>query len=297
MQKTAAATLIFGLFLFGSGHAEANAWRELRATHACDTYQPMTAAQLKQAESLFRQILTGKDFRNEQFANGWANLGYELVEIPAAGSTWTGLRDTESPCKGNGVYLFNARSTGSLVIQAPHAYHDLFTGDITAGLMREGIAMLAWNSAKRKTSAGYGKGKADLARRPDSLFVALTRAMIESYPNGRLIQIHGFDNKRRKTQAGTSAAVILSSGTRWPTRPVDFIASCLKPVIPGPVLVFPTEVTELGATRNFHGQTLRHNGHEGFVHIELSRPTREQLKSEPSLLAKFSQCLGSGMHQ
>lgn len=299
LMQAAGAALIVGLLLGDPGYAEApqNPWRELRATQACNIYQPMTASQLDQAEFLFKTMLNGKYSGTKQLANEWAKLGYELIEIAATGFSWIGLRDMESPCQGNGTYLFNANSPGQLVIQAPHAYQDLFTGDITAGLMREGIAMLAWNSTKRKTSTEHGAEEADLAKRSDSLFVALTRAMIKSYPNGRLIQIHGFDNRRRNTQAGASAAVIVSSGNRWPTRPVSFIAGCLNPVIAGPVLIFPSEITELGATRNIHGKTLRKNGHEGFVHIELSRPTRELLKSSPSLLAEFSECLGSGMSQ
>ncbi len=292
-SKTALG-IVLGLTLL-CPQAQAGAWRELRPEHACETYRPMSNVQLNRAESLFSRMLQGTQMPDDRFAGEWAELGYRLIEVSAADTGWTGLRETGSPCTGNGVYLFNRNTPGPLIIQAPHAYHDLYTGDITAGLMREGVAILAWNSAQRDVKDKHGT--ADLAKRPDSLFVALTRAMIRSYPDGRLIQIHGFDNKRRSTQAGGSAAVILSSGTRWTTRSVELIARCLRPMIEAPVLVYGADVSELGATRNFHGKALRRHGHEGFVHVELNRETRQRLKAEPVLLAGFSKCLGSGMQQ
>ncbi len=288
--------MLIGILLWACGTqpgAQASVWRELRATPTCDTYQPMTDVQLNQAEHLFEQVIRGTSPRQEQFASDWKILGYELIEISASGAGWVGLREAESPCRGNGVYLLNMNNPGPLVIQAPHAYHDLYTGTITAGMMRDGVAILAWNSAKRDAKSKRPGAHADLARQSDSLFVALTRAMIKSAPDGRLVQIHGFNNQRRRTEAGATAAVILSSGTRWGTRSVDFISRCLQSIIAGPILIYPTEVTELGATTNFHGQALRRHGHEGFVHIEINRPTRERLKSDSSLLTRFSACLGN----
>jgi hypothetical protein len=298
--QRAGPTTLMGLLLclaFSYTGAQANVWRELRPADVCDAYWPMTDSQLSRAESLFGEMLQRPDPTGERFADDWAALGYELVKIPAAGPGWLGLREAGLPCSGNGVYLINGNDPAPLVVQAPHAYHDLFTGDIAAGLARDGVAIVAWNSAKRNTGTGFGQTKADFAKRRDSLFVALTRALIKSVPKGRLIQIHGFDNRRRSTSEGSGAAIILSSGARWTTRSVDIIARCLQPVIDGPVLIYPTEVTELGATKNFHGQTLRRYGHEGFVHVEINRPTRKRLKTEPALLSAFSACLGSGIER
>ena len=159
-------------------------------------------------------------------------------------------------------------------------------------MLRDEFAILAWNTAPRRLWIEPG-GVADLARRRDSLFVALTRAFATARPQGRLIQIHGFGNGKRNTQAGATAAAIVSSGSDWSTRPVTMIARCLQTVIEGPVRVYPYEVAELGATKNVQGQILRSHGHDGFVHLELNRPTRERLRSNAAQLARLADCLGS----
>ena len=121
--------------------------------------------------------------------------------------------------------------------------------------------------------------------------------MAKSLPMGRLIQIHGFDNNKRKSEAGASASAILSSGSRWVTPHSATVAHCLRKVIQGPVLIYPIEIRELGATRNLHGKILRRYGHEGFIHVELNRSTRERLRSDPVMRGQFTDCLGAGLER
>lgn len=282
-------------FLIGCPAAAADFWKELRQTALCGNYRPLTETQLQTAESLFQRMLLKSEINPRQLAAEWAGLGYSLVDNAAVDDGWMLLKEAVSPCRGAGIYLINLNDSKPLVVQAPHAYQDLLSGQITSGLLRKDVAVLAWNSAKRRLRIGDRKVDADLAKRADSLFLALSRALARTHPDGRLVQIHGFDNKRRTTQAGASAAVILSSGSRWGTRSVASVAGCLQRVIDGQVLVYPHQVTELGATKNIHGRTLRRYGHDGFVHLELNRQTRRRLAAEPSLLADFSQCLSSGM--
>jgi hypothetical protein len=256
----------------------------------------LAEAQQRQAQSLFARILQATEISDRWLADEWSKLGYGLVQIPAAGDGWIGLRELAPACRGQGLYLINRRPQGRVVVQVPHAYEDLHTGEVAGGLLRDDIAILAWNSAKRSVPDESAAATADLARRRDSLFMALSHAVVEAGPRGRLIQIHGFDNDRRTTSAGAAAAVIASSGSQWSSRAVDRIAGCLQTVIDGPVLVYPREVTELGATENVHGQALRSHGHEGFVHLELNRSTRERLRSAPTARAGFADCLSMGLN-
>ena len=278
--------------LFASPLTPAGVWEELSASGRCDSYRPMAEEQLRLAESLFREILQMIQVSDEWLASAWSQLGYAPVPVAAAGDDWVGLQDVTPACRGQGLYLINRRPKGALVVQAPHAYHDLHSGQIAGSLLREDVAILAWNSAKRSVRIEAGGALADLAKRRDSLFIALARALARA-PQGRLIQIHGFDNRKRRTNAGTTAAVIVSSGSRWSTPPVEHIAGCLRPIIEGPVLVYPREVAELGATRNAQGHAVRSHGHQGFVHLELNRRTRERLRSAPAPLAG---CLGIGLN-
>ena len=273
----------------------ADFWPELRRIGLCDTYRPMTDTQLQRAETLFEQMLAPQRFGTQALADGWAQLGYALVDAPRVGDGWLLLHETQTPCTGGGFYLINRGNPKPLMVQAPHAYQDLRSGRIIAGLPRDDIAVLAWNSAKRRIRNGDKTLEADLAKRTDSLLLALSRAFARARRHGRLVQIHGFDNKRRTTQAGAAAAVIVSSGSRWSSPAAVAVARCLQRVVDGQVLIYPQQVSELGATKNIHGRTLRRYGHEGFVHVELNRQTRERLVSEPSLRSAFSRCLTAGM--
>ncbi|MGB5468749.1 MAG: hypothetical protein WBM84_21995 [Sedimenticolaceae bacterium] len=271
----------------------ADVWHELDAAAGCDRYQPMDAAQLALAERLFSRILQSTEIDDAELADAWSDLGYGLIPVPGAGPGWLGLYDQSAHCRGQGAFLINRRPQGSLVIQAPHAYHDRYSGEIVGRLLMDDVAVLAWNSARRGLRTASDAATADLARRLDSLFAALTRAFATLRPHGRLVQIHGFGNEKRNTQAGATAAAIVSSGSDWSTQSVTVIARCLHSVIDGPVRVYPHDVAELGATKNVQGQILRSHGHDGFVHLELNRPTRERLRSDAAQLTRLADCLGT----
>ncbi len=54
--------------------------------------------------------------------------------------------------------------------------------------------------------------------------------------------------------------------------------------------LFPTTVDELGGTTNVQDKILRAAGHDGFVHLELSRPLRRRLRDDGSALL-LERCL------
>jgi hypothetical protein len=294
MKQIFECSLLLGLLLCSS-ITQGDVWQQLKATGICDRYLPMSEEQLHLAESLFTSIFRAKQIRGSWLSKAWSKLGYGVVEVPAAGDDWIGLQDLAPGCRGQGFFLLNRRPEGPLVVQVPHAYYDLYSGEIAAGLLREDIAIIAWNSAKRTILSDPDDSLADLAKRHDSLFNALTQAMLETRPQGRLIQLHGFANEKRITEAGAEAAVIVSNGSVWPSTSVEQIAGCLQSLIDGPVWLYPKDVRELGATQNVQGQTMRDQGHDGFVHLELNRATRETLRNSPLSRGEFSTCLGTGL--
>lgn len=286
-----AALLLIGPIACGN----TGVWEELHGSEPCGSYRPMSAAQISQAQSLFAQTLRNQKVSRDWLAGAWSGLGYGPVSLTESGSRWLGLRDLRPTCRGQGFFLVNTKPRKLLILQAPHAFHDLFTGEVAGRLLHPDVALIGWNSAKRRIGKGDSAIGADLAKRPDSLLLALTRAAAE-HPESRLIQIHGFGQQHRKTQEGASSAVIVSSGSRWSSPAVGAVAECLRGTGAGPVRVYPREVDELGATGNIHGRTLRRRGHQGFVHLEFSLQLRKRLRSETALRAAFSECLVSGMH-
>lgn len=269
----------------------AGVWEQLREAGDCDHYQPMTAQQLGQAESLFKLMLNGTPTNEDSLRLQWAALGFELIDLSALERSWWGLRESAIACRGQGYYLIQRGGWGQLMLQVPHAYFDRYTGEIGAGMLHPGMVALAWNSANRRLGQGTDRVNADLAKRTDSLFIALTRAFVSARPQGHLIQLHGFDNQRRKTLAGADAQIIVSAGSTWVTPAVYRVSRCLKPVLDGPIRVFPQEVTELGGIKNVQGRLLRRYGHEGFIHLELNLSARQRLRQEPRLRAQMMACL------
>ncbi len=53
----------------------------------------------------------------------------------------------------------------------------------------------------------------------------------------------------------------------------------------GKVKIYPTEVKELGGTTNSQADLMGKQGHDGFLHVEMSLPFRQRLKDEPKLRA------------
>jgi hypothetical protein len=102
----------------------------------------------------------------------------------------------------------------------------------------------------------------------------------EVFPDGQLLQLHGFTADKRKTPAGRQADMILSSGTRFPSFSLIQIRACLQEHLAGNIFLFPYDVEELGGTLNVIGDLMRSLGHPGFVHVEMGKPLRDLLRTD-----------------
>lgn len=205
------------------------------------------------------------------------------------------FREDERHHAGRGEYVIrNNERAEPLLIAAPHRGADRFTGTLAQLIFSETDAAAAgWNSAPRRGLFGERNDVAKLRRHP---FTAFALAFAATYPNGRVVQLHGFDPERRRTKAAQSASVILSGGSAHPPQAVASVSSCLQRNNGmGQVMVYPTDVDELGATQNAQGQALREVGFAGFVHVELSLALRRQLVNHAELRKQFAGCLASGL--
>ncbi len=219
------------------------------------TASSVSEAQRAQFGEVFRQLL---DAESEPGLEGLAVVaaeGYRVLQQEAGGG-------------GQGFYALRARGA-ALFLQAPHAAgDDLQTGEITFRLARE----LEPRALALSTTS---RAEIDLARDGGSLFQEATLGFARHLRGKEptVLQIHGFAQDKRRTEAGRNSDVILSSGHDTPGRAVQVLARCLRRDLDLQVGVFP-DVPELGAQTNLQGQQLPQGS---FVHVELSRDLRRDL--------------------
>lgn len=171
------------------------------------------------------------------------------------------------------------------MLQIPHQFYDKHTGSIGRFLQSRGhFKVYMENEIQR-----YRTENADMTHQSNSLFVAFAEAFTMHYEDGRVIQIHGFNSHRRKTQAGKYADSILSNGTKYPTPYLRSLQSCYRDSLGLVTRVYGLDVTELGATTNKVGRKLNLNDLGHFIHVELSHDVRENYKDE-QWLGSFAKC-------
>lgn len=201
------------------------------------------------------------------------------------------VREREDARRGRGFYVFrdNARPD---VLHVPHGFKDEMTRDIGLALFAEGdFAAAAWNTVPRRYERDGVQVDADVAHLPGTWFNAFVRATARTWPQGRSLQIHGFDAGKRRSAAGADAALILADGTAVPDDALRRQRDCLATRLDREVALYPDDVGELGGTTNVQGRTLRGLGYRGFVHIELGRSLRLTLRDDAGARAHLLACL------
>ncbi len=242
--------------------------------------------ELLRVERLFERVLRRDDFALT--ANSWAKEGMLLERLNLPGAKGWLLSEKEDEQRGRGVF-FIKDGEGKVFLQAPHSFFDKGTGLIVSSLIEENdFAGAAWNTVPRYALQNNYKGPADTQAHDRNYFVAFARAFARCRKVSHLVQLHGFAAKKRKTDAGKRAGAIVSGGTRTPRALLFTVVVALKLRLPKPVLLYPLEVKELGATKNVCGSTLRRLSHNGFVHIELNGNLRKELITDAKLRSKLA---------
>ena len=176
------------------------------------------------------------------------------------------------------------------MLQAPHAFYDLGTGAIQSALFDQFPVRAAFfNSAHRYGGPGIAKEDRqkptpDLAHRAHSLFQAATIGTAEAMDKPLFVQIHGF-----RTRNGESA--VLSSGSALqPNHIYQGLQHQLNLILSdhGPV-VSASARPELAALKNVQGRVL--SSTSAFLHLELSKSTRDDLLENNALLAELGESL------
>ena len=240
-------------------------------------------------ERLFLRVLKGD--RSAPVVEEWARLDMRMIRTTHEGRDFTVLIEDENHKHGRGFFVFPEKPDKPIGLFVPHRFTDEMTGAIGLSLARENpFTVIAWNTVKRR-GRGEPPENWDLGKLRLSYFVALTRAFAEAIPQGYHVQIHGFVKTKRRTAAADQSDAIVSAGTNHPRAELLRLRDCLQGKGLGRVLVYPTDVRELGATKNISGIVLREMGNRGFVHIEMNVELRKRLKDEREARRAFADCL------
>ncbi len=258
----------------------------LNAAREGGEYKTLPEEELAAAESLFGRMLAGD--RSQELFNAWEKLGFHISKAQLEGRDVFALVEKPEQKLGRGFYLFPLVASGSTVLMMPHGFYDLHTRVIGQYFFGEGLFLAAaWNTVHRNKYPGQIRTKNldddpwkwDMADLPNTCFTALTKAFAKTKPQGHLVQLHGFAKAKRKSKSARDSDLILSNGTELPPKELLAFGDCLKINIPVMVRIYPRETRDLGALENISARILKGLGHEGFVHMEMSLPLRNQLRS------------------
>lgn len=248
-------------------------------------YQPPDNRELERVEAVFLRLAKGVPP-----ADIAADLSELALEAERDGVLVV-VRERGDARRGRGFFVFRQDARPD-VLQIPHGFKDEMTRDIGAALFAEGnFSAAIWNTVPRHYDKDGARIDADMAHRPASYFNAFTRATARAWPQGQTLQIHGFDAGKRKSAAGADADMILSNGSRTPGDRLRHQTRCLSQALKQRIALYPDQVGELGGTTNRQGDVLRSLGYSGFVHIEISRELRNELRSSKETRSAFLRCM------
>jgi hypothetical protein len=225
-----------------------------------------------------------------------AETGYELKEYYGPEGRWLILRASGNHA-GAGYYLFRTGPLDQeLMIQAPHAIHDLFTDMLTKEVFRSLPVRTAFFSDYQRYG-GLGREPTpnspyDLAQNPDTLFQDLTIQWMLKRPKTVVVQPHGFASS--SVEEGVD--LIISPGTRNTPSPLfESLVRSLTAAYPDHGLrVYPKDVRVLGGTLNQQGRAVRAARGE-FVHIEMSMKLRRAFRNSSEERIRFGRALLDGL--
>jgi hypothetical protein len=266
------------------------------------SFAPTTLAEREALTDLVPRMLTGAAAKPVPDPARWAleaaRAGMRLEEWQLDGGSYWALVEAEAARRGAGAYVFRVGALPeddypAVLLQAPHAEHDVGSGEIAAALFFAAPAegkrprALYVNTIHRyQVEPGRRQRRpdnpADVAHNPDHLFSAMTDAAAAALGEVVVLQIHGFadatdEGDDARLPAGTRAVV--SAGERAGSTPAATAFAAELDRAFGGVRRYPEDVGALGATTNAQGRLLAGRPGARFLHVELSAELRKELRA------------------
>lgn len=249
---------------------------------AAPSVSQLSPFQFKQLQTLFKQLLTSEMKPNKK---QWAEVGISMTESEALIT----LEADNKKLFSIGQAVIKKQqdfSLAPLMLQAPHQFYDIHTGEIADALFNDDKYQIKiLNSSQR-----YSSKNADLAHQELSIFSAFAEVFTQLNSQAKIIQLHGFSAKKRKTNSGKYADIIISNGTEYPDNYLRELQVCHRDVLGLVTRIYGYDIFELGATTNKIGKRLNKKQAGQFIHIELSKESRNNFNDD-IWLRGFNQCI------
>jgi hypothetical protein len=266
------------------------------------TYQPPTTEQYVRLTTLltdfYADLLEGvTDF--DRFRDPFRRAGLRLQTVERGDQTWVILFEGGSTWRGTGVYAFRTGTDRrEVVLQAPHSYYDIHTGEITETIFRQTDARaFFFNTLHRyrgatRLLAGNETHPSDLSHDTTSYFQAILTEYLTHRPNALVVQLHGYD---RDSLRDRRIGLVLSDGSDDPADHVHSVGGRLEGTVDDwKVAIYGEGTDDYGATANAQGQWIRRFDHGRFLHVEMLREVRDRLEAGgPELEAVGDAIVGS----
>jgi hypothetical protein len=275
------------------------------------TFAPTTLEERQLLTGLVPRLLTGAAASPVPDPAQWqpeaVRAGMRLETWELGGGTYWALLEADDARRGAGAYVFRVGAVPeddypAILLEAPHADHDVGSGDIAASLFfapaegKRPRALFVNSIHRYQVEPGRRQKRddnpADAAHNPEHLFSAMTDAVAAALGDLVVLQIHGFadavdESDDARVPAGTLAVV--SAGTRAGSTPTSsaLAAELSRAFGPG-VRRFPEDVLALGATTNAQGRLLAARKGARFVHVELSADLRKSLRASKARMAELA---------
>jgi len=202
------------------------------------------------------------------------SLKYNKHYLKATSETYGG---------GELIYRLNAKAC---VISIPHRFFDMHTYEIGEKVFSTHCQLMLSNTHHRH-SVSLDEQTMDYSKRRDNLHNSAILAFQSLHKKAVVIQLHGFNQNKRKSDTAKQADFIVSQGKKG-----NFVKQkltrCLSKISKNSYF-YPELVQELGGTKNIlHKLNLTPFS---FIHIEISKPMRERLVKEQHTMSQFSECI------
>lgn len=264
--------------------------QQLGAASSAKHFVQPAVEEVARAQALFLRVLEGET--GTEIQSSWSRLGFDLVDTQEQGLML--LREKPAQRRGRGFFAF--RKGGGSALQIPHAFKDKMTREIGIALFQQGhFSAAAWNTVPRRFVINGDPVDADMAHLTNTYFIAFSRAFAQHYPQGSILQLHGFEQGKRRHDVARNAAAILSNGTRTPPPALREFASCFAQNTGTSILTYPYDVHELGGTTNSIAAALREENFNRFFHLEMSREFRSAMNQNTTLQKTLVHCFENSL--
>jgi hypothetical protein len=185
--------------------------------------------------------------------------------------------------RGTGTYVFRtSREAAPVMLQAPHSYYDIHTGEIVEKLFEETEArafffnsLHRYRGARHKREGGTAH-PSDLAHDTSSFFHLFMTEYLMHRPDTLVAQFHGYADDELEEEG---IGVVLSNGSEEPTPFTGRLESGLSEILEDwEIAIYPDDTDKYAATANIQGRWIRRYGRGHFVHVELIDELRDEME-------------------